>query len=358
MHKSRLEKLRQKLASKKFDAVLISNIHNVFYLSGFTGSTAALVVFPDKAYLLVDSRYTIQARNECPVVDVREYNAKSTIVAISDLINEEKPISIGYEADDLSVTTFRALRSNTNSSIKLRSTTNLVENLRAIKDQHEIGLIRKACEIVDSAFIAALSEIRVGMTEREIALIVDTNMRKLGADKDGFDTIAASGPNSACPHASPTSRFLAVGDFLKLDYGARFNNYNSDITRTVCVGSPSDKQKEIYKIVLDAQIKAIDAIAPGKTGKEIDSVARDYISAQGYGENFGHGLGHSLGIEVHDGSGLSKMSSVILEPGMVMTVEPGIYIEGLGGVRIEDDILVTDTGCEIITKATKELICL
>ncbi len=182
------------------------------------------------------------------------------------------------------------------------------------------------------------------MTEKEIALFIDSTMRRLGADKEGFDTIAATGPNAACPHHSPTDTLSRKGNLLKLDYGARAHNYNSDITRTICLGKADAQQKNVYRIVLDAQSQAIQAIAPGKTGRQIDAIARDYIASEGYGPNLGHGLGHALGIEVHDGPAFSKTSDITLEAGMVVTVEPGIYIEGWGGVRIEDDVLVTPTG--------------
>ena len=196
------------------------------------------------------------------------------------------------------------------------------------------------------------------MTEKEVALLIDSTMRQLGADKQGFDTIAAAGPNAACPHHSPTNAVLKAGQLVKLDYGATLNKYNSDITRTICLGNATEEQKKIYRIVLEAQLKAIDAVAPGKTGRQIDAIARDHITSQSYGPNFGHGLGHALGIEVHDGPAFSKTSDITLAPGMVLTVEPGIYIENWGGIRIEDDVLVTDTGVEVITTARKDsLLC-
>lgn len=358
MHNERLKKLQAKLASEKLDALLVTDINNVFYLSGFTGGDGVFIANGTDAYLLVDPRYTIKAKEECRNAKVIEYFGKSTIFAVCDLINELKPQKMGYEADNLTVATFNKLQNNIDSHVTLQSTQEIVESLRYIKDQSEIEIIKQACGIVDKTYLAVLDKIKPGITEKDVALMIDTYMRKFGADKDGFDTIVASGPNSACPHASPTGRILQQGDFLTMDFGARFNKYNSDITRTVCIGKPSEKHKEIYQVVLDAQLKAINAIAPGKTGKEIDAVARDYIASKGYGDNFGHSLGHSLGIQVHDGPGFSRLCNIILEPGMVITVEPGIYIEDFGGVRTEDDIIVTKTGVEVITKATKELICL
>ncbi|MCE5197896.1 MAG: Xaa-Pro peptidase family protein [Armatimonadota bacterium] len=356
MHNDRLNKLRSQMAARKIDAVLVTYMPNVFYLSGFTGSTAAVVVTEESSYILVDPRYSIQAREECKGTEVRDYTSGPTISAAGKLINELKPTTCGFEAGDLTVASHRLLRRTVDERIKLRSTSGLVERLRAVKDSHEIELIRRACEIVDNTFTTITREIRPGLREKDVALTIDFTMRKLGADEVGFETIAATGANSACPHHSPTNAILQFGDLLKMDYGATLDHYNADITRTICLGKPDDKQREIYQIVLDAQIRAIEAIAPGKTGREIDAVARDYITSKGYGENFGHSLGHALGIEVHDGPAFSKSSDIVLEPGMVTTVEPGIYIEGWGGIRIEDDVLVTDTGYEILTSATKEFI--
>ena len=358
MYNARLTKLRKLMSARSIDAMLITNLSNVFYLSGFTGSTAALVVTDDSSYILVDFRYTLQATNECIGTQVVQYSGKPTITALGDLINEIKPQSLGYESDVVTVVFYRKLRSVVDTSVKLRSAVGLVAKLRSVKDEHEILLIRRAAEIADAVYEHIIHEIKPGMTEKDVALLIDSSVRRLGGDKEGFDTIAAFGPNAASPHASPTDAILKSGQLLKMDYGVSYKKYNSDITRTVCLGTSTTRQKEIYKIVLDAQLRAIDAIAPGKTGKEIDAVARDYIASKGYGDNFGHGLGHAIGIEVHDGPAFSMLSDITLEPGMVATVEPGIYIEGWGGVRIEDDVLVTETGVEIITKAPKEFTCI
>jgi Xaa-Pro aminopeptidase len=356
MLERRIKSLRARMTDADLDALLVSDISNVFYLTGFTGSTAAAVVTSKACYVLVDPRYTVQARSECTSSTVNEYVGKSTISAVSELLNDLAPQRLGYEADQLTVSTYRELRSRTNSATSFRSTRGLVEELRRVKDAGEIALIKHACGIADAAFASIVREIAIGMSEKDVALLVDSTLRRLGADKEAFETIAASGPRAACPHASPTDAILETGMLLKLDFGARYRHYNSDITRTICLGKPSSKQKEIYGIVLDAQLRAIDAVAPGKPGKDIDAVARDYIASKGYGDNFGHGLGHALGILVHDGPAFSRTSDAILEPGMIVTVEPGIYIEGWGGVRIEDDVLVTDSGAEILTHATKELL--
>ena len=355
MLEDRLRKLREHVGRKKLDALLVTNTANVFYLSGFTGSTAALVVTCDDAYILVDPRYTVQAASECELARVKQYSGNTLVAAASELVNELKLGKVGYEADTVTVSSYRQLRKLVDRSIALRSTKDLVENLRRIKDSREISLIRTAAGIADAAFESVVLGIVVGMTEKELALLIDSALRRMGADKEAFESIAASGPNSARPHAKPTDRILKAGDFVKMDFGARYATYNSDITRTVCLGKPSKKQREVYRTVLDAQLAAIDAIGPGKNGREIDSVARNYISSKGYGANFGHALGHGLGISVHDHEALSQTSDLVLAPGMVVTVEPGIYIEGWGGVRIEDDVLVTECGAEVLTKAGKQL---
>lgn len=344
------------MAGLKVDALLVTDINNVFYLSGFTGSTAAVLVTGDSSTILVDPRYSVQARKECPQTEVRDFSNMSLCKAASGLIAEAKPGIVGFESDNLTVTAYRDLRKQIDRATKLKGTRGVIGKLRMVKDLHEIELIRLASEISDATFDAVCREVKPGMTEREIAIFIDFTMRKLGASKPGFDTIAAAGPGAAEPHHQPTDAVLEKGQMLKLDFGATRAKYNSDLTRTIFFGEPDAKQREVYQIVLDALLQATAAIAPGKTGKEIDAVARDYITSKGYGDKFGHGLGHSLGIVVHDGPGFSTMSEIILEPGMVITVEPGIYIEGWGGVRIEDDIVVTETGVEVITKAEKGLV--
>lgn len=357
MHGNRLSKLRRKMDDRRIDALLVTCIQNIFYLSGFTGSTAALIVTDKDCRMLVDPRYTVQARRECQDVIVHEYAGKSTIAAAAELVNELDIKKLGYEANHLTISSFRELRKNVRAEIKLRLTRDMVENLRRVKDEREIELIRRAAAIADQAYTSIIGEIKPGMSEKDVALSIDFTLRKLGADKEAFETIAAAGPNSACPHASPTNAVLQPGQFLKMDFGAKYMHYNSDITRTICLGKASAKQRKVYQIVLDAQLKAIEAIAPGKIGKDIDAVARDYIASMGYGKNFGHGLGHAIGIDVHDGPGFSTTSDIVLKPGMVLTVEPGIYIEGWGGVRIEDDVVVTETGAEVITTSPKQLVC-
>ncbi|MGI8969099.1 MAG: M24 family metallopeptidase, partial [Dehalococcoidia bacterium] len=240
--------------------------------------------------------------------------------------------------------------------IELRPTEEIVETLRRVKDEGEIDLTRAACGIVDCAFEFIVTLVRPGVSERELATELEYFMKKAGSEKEAFDTIVASGARSALPHGRASEKLLEAGDFITFDFGARVGGYHSDITRTVVLGTASERQREIYQVVLDAQQAALAALRPGMTGKEADQVARDLIAAHGYGEQFGHGLGHSLGRHVHDGGGLSQRVEMTLEAGMVLTVEPGVYLENWGGVRIEDDVVLRDNGAEILTHAPKELI--
>jgi Xaa-Pro aminopeptidase len=262
---------------------------------------------------------------------------------------------LGVEGDTLTVNHFRKLTTDL-EGIELRPTEDVVEILRQVKDEGEIDLIRAACDIVDRAFEFILTLVRPGIPERDLATEIEYFMKKAGSEKEAFDTIVASGARSALPHGRASEKLLAAGDFVTFDYGARVGGYHSDITRTVVLGTATDRQREVYQVVLDAQQAALAALRPGMTGKEADLVARDLIAARGYGDAFGHGLGHSLGRHVHDGGGLSQRIDMTLAAGMVLTVEPGIYFEDWGGVRIEDDVVLRETGAEILTHAPKELI--
>jgi len=353
MFQARLDNLRHLLEKQRLESLVVTDLSNVFYLSGFTGSTAVLVVTASDVVILVDPRYTIQAGNQCPEARVVEFRGKSQMDAAGGVLNEIKTGKTGFEADNISVASFRSLRHHTDSDISFRGVSGVVRQLRRIKDDKEIALSREAAYITDKAMEYIVPKLVPGVSEQEIELELMIGMRRLGAEREGFDSIIAAGANAACPHASPTDTVIQNNSFVKLDFGACYKHYNGDITRTIPIGDPGDKFREIYAIVLGAQMAAIEAVKPGCTGKEIDQIARQYITSAGYGENFGHGLGHALGIEVHDGPGFSVSSDITVEPGMILTVEPGIYIEGWGGIRIEDDILVTDSGCELLTHYPK-----
>jgi Xaa-Pro aminopeptidase len=344
------------MAEAQLPAFLVTDPINVGYLSGFSGSSGALVVTPEDAIMVTDGRYTVQAQRECPGFQIRQTEVTQGLMdRVAAEVKELGRAVLGVEGDTLTVNHFRKLTTDL-EGIELRPTEDVVEILRQVKDEGEIDLIRAACDIVDRAFEFILTLVRPGIPERDLATEIEYFMKKAGSEKEAFDTIVASGARSALPHGRASEKLLAAGDFVTFDYGARVGGYHSDITRTVVLGTATDRQREVYQVVLDAQQAALAALRPGMTGKEADLVARDLIAARGYGDAFGHGLGHSLGRHVHDGGGLSQRIDMTLAAGMVLTVEPGIYFEDWGGVRIEDDVVLRETGAEILTHAPKELI--
>ncbi len=351
---ARLARVRAALAAHQppLDALLLTEPDNLGYVSGFTGSTAQALVTPDEALFVTDSRYTLRATAECRAFQVRETPSGSGGYgeALESLLKERPALRrLGFEAGHVSVATWESFRALA-PDVEWVGTRNVVEALRLVKDEGEIVLIRQAIAVAEAAFLAVKPRLKPGTREQDFALELEYAMRRGGATGAAFDTIVASGALGAHPHHHAGPRPLSVGDFVTIDWGATVDGYNSDITRTFAIGAASDKGREVYTVVLEAQQRAIAAIRPGKTGKEIDAVARDFIAARGYGEAFGHGLGHSLGRSVHDGMGLSaRYDKLTLAPGMVMTVEPGIYLESWGGVRVEEDVLVTEEGCEVLT---------
>ena len=348
----RLQKCRELMGDRDLQAFLVSDLENVRYLTGFTGSAGVCLITPDAGYFVTDGRYILQASTEVSSLEIRI--DKDPPPARLGEILKDLSVPVGFESDHVSVSQLGKWKEISMSD--LVPVSGLVEDMRLVKDAGEIDLIRQAVAIVDAVFEQILGILNPGLTEKEVALEIDFRMRRGGADKEGFDTIVASGPHSAWPHAHPTDRVLAEGDFVKMDFGAFARGYNSDITRTVVLGKPTERQQAIYAAVLNAQLKALDAIRPGVKGQEVDAVARESIAAAGFGDYFTHNLGHSLGRSVHDGPALGRTVERELAPGMVVTVEPGIYVEGLGGVRIEDDVVVTEGGCDILTRSPKELL--
>ncbi len=351
---TRVSALREAIAAHDpaIDALLLTDSGNIGYVSGFTGSTAQIVLTPDEALFITDARYTLRAQAECTGFEVVETPQGSGGYgeALKAVLEARPGVKrLGFEASQVTVgqwETFRALLPD----LEWTPTKDLVETLRLVKDAGEIALIKDAITVAETAMRTVKPLLTPGTREQDFAMEMEFAMRRLGASGAAFDTIVASGPSGAHPHHHAGTRPMAAGDFVTIDWGATVEGYNSDITRTYALGSVTDKQREIYAVVLEAQQRAIAAIKPGKTGQEIDAVARDYIASHGYGEAFGHSLGHSLGRSVHDGPGFSvRTSELVLKPGMVMTVEPGIYLEGWGGLRLEEDVLVTKGGCEILT---------
>ncbi|MDO5397582.1 MAG: Xaa-Pro peptidase family protein [bacterium] len=346
---SRTDRLRELLDDN--EAVIISSYPNIFYYSGFTSEDAYLLISHDKKLLVTDSRYTIQAREQAP-----DYEIVDSKEGFKNIFKRISSRYIGFEENYISVKQHRNWQYSMTNDRTLIPMQKRIEGLRQIKDKYEIRHIAEAERIGDEAFSYILDKIRPGITEREIALELEFFMKKQSASALSFETIAASGVRGAMPHGIASGKIIEKGDLLTLDFGCVYEGYCSDMTRTVAVGSVNDKQREIYDIVLKAQQTALDMIFPGKMCSEIDTAARNVIKAAGYGENFGHALGHSVGIEIHETPVFSSKSKDIIKPGHVITVEPGIYIDGFGGVRIEDLVAVTENGIQNLTHSPKELI--
>lgn len=349
---SRLTKLREKMQLENLDAFIISSPENRRYISGFTGTSALLVVLLDKAYLLTDFRYIEQATVQA--VDFEVVDSGSDFFQfVKDLAQAAK--RIGFEEDYITYDTYLKLKDAV-SMAELVGQTKVLTGMRSIKDATELSKLRQAVKIADEAYSHILKFVKPGMKEEEVALELEYNMRKAGASGGSFDFIVASGKRSAMPHGVASSKTLQNGELVTLDFGALYQGYCSDITRTFVLGEADDKQREIYELVLKAQLAGIAAIKPGIKGKEVDAVSRKIIEDAGYGKNFGHGLGHSVGLAIHENPRFSVREEQELEPGMVLTVEPGVYLPDWGGVRIEDMIVVTENGCEVLTQAPKQFI--
>ncbi|KNZ70704.1 peptidase M24 [Thermincola ferriacetica] len=350
----RLLKVQKKIAELELDALLVTGVENRRYLSGFTGTSAILLISPAKAFLITDFRYLEQAEKQAP--DFRVVSSTGLPdEALADLVDHEGYRTLGFEADHLTYQQFKNYGEKM-PGVTLKPLRTVIEKFREVKDDQEIQLLRKAVAIADKAFTHILDFLRPGITEKEIANELEYYMKTCGAEKSAFDLIIASGSRSALPHGVASGKKLAVGDFVVLDFGCVYQGYHSDMTRTVVLGKASPEQKKIYNIVLEAQKRATAAIAPGKVCSEIDAVARDLIAKEGYGSNFGHGLGHSIGLAIHEKPALAPRDQSALRPGMTVTVEPGIYIRDWGGVRIEDIVVVTGQSVEVLTQSTKKLL--
>ena len=331
------------------EAVFISSYPNIFYYSAFTSEDAFLLISHNESYIITDSRYTIQAKEQSGEFTL--YDIKDGFEKLFSKIPEK---IIGYEENNLSVKQYKELKRKIVKEFTPMQKN--IERQRRIKDSLEIKRIAEAQKIGDEAFSYILNHIRAGKTEREIALDLEFFMKRQGATALSFETIAASGKRSAMPHGIATDKVIEKGDFLTLDFGCIYEGYCSDMTRTVVIGKPTDKQTEIYNIVLSAQNAGLLAIEEGKKCSDADAAARKVIEASGYGENFGHGLGHGVGIEIHEMPSLSPKCDDIIKNGNILTVEPGIYIEDFGGVRIEDLVVVEDGKMRNLTNSAKELI--
>lgn len=348
----RLSKLRKMMGEKNLDGVILYKPENRRYISGFTGTSGYAVLTMDKAFFITDFRYIQQAHRECAAYEIIEHNNRRSVYSILNDLNIK---TLGFEEDFVTYGQYQEFLEKLTKT-KLLPLDGTMNALRKIKDADEIANIEKAAIITDEAFGYICEYIKPGVTEKEIALELELYMKRKGASALSFEIIVASGIRSSLPHGRASHKVIEKGDFITMDFGCVLNGYCSDMTRTIVVGKAKERQKEIYRIVLEAQIKALEAIKPGMAGIDVDKIARDVITAKGYGEHFGHGLGHGVGLEVHEDPRLSPTSKDILEAGMVVTDEPGIYIPDFGGVRIEDLVVVTETGNQVLSKSPKELI--
>lgn len=349
-----IEKLNDALKAKHLDAIVVLTDFNRRYLSGFTGTSGALIITKTHNLLITDFRYIEQATAQAPKFKIIKQQG-NLIEAVKQELEQLKVQNVGFEGNLVSYDTYLQL---SKSYISLISISGLIEKIREVKDEDEIALIQKAAEIVDETFEYILTVAKAGMTELQLKAKLESKMLELGAEGTSFDTIVASGVRGALPHGVASDKVIQTGELITLDYGAYYKGYSSDITRTFAIGEPEPKLKEIYNIVLEANQKAIAAAKKGITGKALDAIAREYITEKGYGEAFGHSLGHGIGLNVHEGPNLSKNYDTELEVNNCVTIEPGIYLDGLGGVRIEDDILIKENSCERFTKSPKNLIIL
>ncbi len=354
---NRLEKVRKILSEKNLDTFLVLVGENRRYLSGFTGedhhfdeSAGALFITDSRLILATDSRFELQAKNEALLYEICCYK-KGLAKALPDILNTLQTKRLGFESVRMSYFQYQEIDKQLKSDrlqIELIPTDNIVENLRVIKAEPEIEETKKALSIAESVFKGFASTITPGMTEKEAAWAMEKGMREAGADALSFPTIVASGPNSALPHAIPQDRKFKKGEPILFDWGVRLNGYCSDTSRTLVIGQPDDTFVKVCKTVIDAQAKAIDAIKPGMSGKAVDEVARNHIDKMGFKDKFSHGLGHGTGLAVHENPRLSPLSDKILEPGMIVTVEPAIYIPGWGGIRIENQVVIREDGAEVL----------
>ncbi|UHA72862.1 M24 family metallopeptidase [Paenibacillus sp. 481] len=356
MSNHRIIRLRQAMEARGLEALFVASKVNRRYLTGFTGSSGYVLITLDRAVLLTDFRYMSQANEQAQGFDVIEHAVTMTDT-LKQLLAEIRVNRLGFEQEHVAYGTFAAYNKEL-QPVELVPVSGLVEELRMIKDEAELAIMREAAQLADQTFSHILNFLKPGVSEQDINLEMEFFMRKNGATSSSFDTIVASGERSALPHGVASERIIQGNEFIKLDFGAYYQGYCSDLTRTVVLGKPTDKHIEIYNIVLEAQLYALEHIRSGMTGREADSLARDIIKRYGYGDNFGHSLGHGLGMEIHEYPRLAQAGETVLTPGMTVTVEPGIYVPGFGGVRIEDDIVITANGIEILTQSTKQLLVL
>ncbi|PKB77937.1 MAG: hypothetical protein BZY88_20280 [SAR202 cluster bacterium Io17-Chloro-G9] len=354
--KDRLHRLVGQLSERELDAMLISAPENRRYLSGFTGSAGYLLLSPANAVLVTDSRYTEQATGQA--TDYHVVQVRGGWDWLMELLKENGIKRLGFESQHMTVATYNDLLDAVKGKedldqVSLVAASGITEVLRITKDADELESLQKAIDASDAAMSAVCPTIEEGMTERDVALRMESAMRDFGSEGTSFDTIVAAGPNGAMAHHQPSDKVILRGEPIVIDMGAQVGGYCSDITRTVVVGEPDETFHKIYDIVLGAQLTAISTVRAGMTGEDCDGLSRSVIDEAGYGDNFGHSLGHGVGLEVHENPRVGPRASNTLETGMVFTVEPGIYLSGWGGIRIEDIVILGEDGAKPLSKASK-----
>jgi Xaa-Pro aminopeptidase len=354
-HAPRRDRLARALADEGLDALAVSAVVNVTYLTGFSGDSSVLVLTPSRAVLVSDPRYTVQIAEECPGLETHIRAPSQKIhEAVAEVLTRLGVRAVGFESAAVTVADLETLKELA-PAVDWKAGADRVERLRMVKDAFEIGQIREAIGMAERAFTVLRALLRPSDREKDLCDAMDGYLRRAGAQGASFPPIIAVGERAALPHAPPTERAVAEGELLLVDWGASGRFYKSDLTRVLATRKISTKLEEVYTVVLKAQQRAVRTVRPGAVARDIDAEARGAIAEAGFGDYFGHGLGHGLGLQVHEGPAVRPLSETVLQPGMVFTIEPGIYLPGWGGVRIEDDVLVTPDGCEVLSGVPRGL---
>lgn len=354
---NRIERLLKRTKELGLESLFLNNVQNIRYISGYTGADSYILISPKGKWFITDYRYTEQAKEECVGFEVIQRNRQTTTLGqcVNQLLKDNNISNVGFEREHINFGMIEDIKNDVENA-EFIPTIRIVEELRYTKDEKEVALIKKACEIADKAFAELLKVIKVGMTEAEAALELEYNMRKLGAEGPAFDTILISGAKASMPHGIPSDKKIEQGDFVTVDFGAVYKGYRSDMTRTFIMEEANDEQIKLYNSVLEAQIASVEGIKAGLTGKEAHDLAGKILERDGYYEQSGKSLGHGIGLDVHEKPFMVPVCQDALKEGCVVTCEPGVYISGWGGVRIEDTVVITKDGCEILTHTPKELL--
>jgi len=355
IYSKRQQDLRKVLDKRGLDGMLITNLTNIRYISGFTGSAASCLITPEGQYFITDGRYIEQSKAQVKGFE-RFIDMNSHLFQIKDNNLNPNGFKLAFEGDHMSYALYENMITMFPNT-KWENSSMILEDLASVKDNHELECIRTAVEITDIVYEEILPMLRPGFTEKQVANTMVSKYREY-AEGEAYSPIVATGPNGALPHAIPTDREFQTGDFIVIDAAAKYGGYHADMTRTPVVGEATEKHKEVYSIVKEAQQRGCDIAKAGVPCKEVDAATREYIGEMGYGEYYTHGTGHGLGLEIHTSPRFSPQSEQILEVNNVMTIEPGIYLAGWGGVRIEDDVIIGKDDCEILNQTTKDLVVL